>query len=82
MNDAVVTELVNCFSASPAFARVDVERINEVVNKIRKQQNEYCAQLAEQLAASSRANPHSSFDEKHGAAMACDLLAAIMRGIE
>ena len=80
-NDDFAHELMLCFTASPVSADVNASRVYEVIKQIRKDERERCAQKAEMLGVSWRSNPNASYDTKQGAAMTCDLLASIMRGI-
>jgi hypothetical protein len=78
-SDNYIFELTHCFSASPVSADVNVTRVQAILEKIRKDERERCAQKAELLASSWRSNPHYTAEMCEISVMACDLLAAAIR---
>ena len=79
-NDDYAHEIMLCFQASPVSADVNATRVYTVMEQIRKDERERCAQKAELLASSWRSNPHVTREMCEVSAMACDLLAAAIRG--
>lgn len=78
-NDNYIFELTHCFSASPVSADINVTRVQAILEQIRKDERERCAQKAELLAKSWRSNPHFTSEMCEVSVMACDLLAAAIR---
>jgi len=79
-SDNYLFELTHCFSASPVSADINVTRVHAIIEQIRKDERERCAEKAELLASSWRSNPHATREMCEASAMACDLLAAAIRG--
>lgn len=78
-NDDYAHEIMLCFQASPVSADVNATRVYDVMERIRKDERERCAQKADMLAKSWRENDNFTQEVREISAMACDLLAAVIR---
>jgi len=79
-NDDFAHEIMLCFSASPVSADINATRVYAIMEQIRKDERERCAQKADMLAKSWRGNESFSREVRETSAMACDLLGAVIRG--